>query len=138
MSDDIYNAKNMEVRFSNGDYVTTLNSNMARDQNVSSENIEMLKETHILRALIFAAMERTDNITTLKNFAKMFERLEFLQQELWGFKKDSNWHQWFDVPKCKCPKLDNADRIGSEESVMNSDCPIHGDENRKVKPNKIY
>jgi len=128
MSDDIYNAKNMDVYFSNGDYITSLSSRMARDQKVSAEDIEMLKDTHVMRALIFSAMERTDNTTTLKNFAKMFERLEFLQQELWGFKKDSNWHCWFEVPKCTCPTLDNADRIGSEENVMNSTCPIHGDE----------
>lgn len=128
MFDDVYHEKNMEVRFSNGDYITSLNSRMVRERKLSAEDIEMLKDTHVMRALIFSAMERTDNTTTLKNFAKMFEKLEFLQQELWGFKKDSNWHWWFEVPKCTCPRLDNADRIGSEENVMDSTCPIHGDE----------
>jgi hypothetical protein len=126
MSSDIYNAKNMDVHFSNGDYITSLSLKMARDQKVSAEDIEMLKDTHIMRALIFSAMKRTDNTTTLKNFAKMFEKLEFLQQELWGFKKDRSWHRWFEVPKCTCPKHDNAARVGSEENVMDSTCPIHG------------
>lgn len=127
--DDIYSSKNMAVYFDNGDFVTSLNGRLAEKQNLSAEDIEMLKDTHVMRALIFRAMERSDDTATLKDFAALFERLEYLQQELWKFGKDKNFHRWFEVPKCSCPQLDNLDRIGHEDNVINLSCIIHGNKN---------
>ena len=127
--DDIYSVENMTARFDNGEVAAALNTGLAKRQNLSAEDIEMLKDTHVMRALIFQAMERSDDVATLKSFAAMFERLEYLQQELWKFGKDKNFHRWFEVPKCSCPVLDNLDRIGHEDNVINLSCIIHGDKN---------
>jgi len=126
---DIYSSENMAVYFDNGEFITYLNSRLAEKQNLSAEDIEMLKDTHVMRALIFQAMERTDDATELRSFAKMFENLEYLQQELWKFEKNKNFHRWFEVPKCSCPKLDNLDRIGHDYNLIDLSCIIHGDKN---------
>jgi len=135
MDNDIYSAENLAVYFSDGNYITTLNGRLARKQKISAEDIEMLKDTHIMHRLIFQAMERVNEVTKLKRLAKMFEDLEFLQQELWKFGKDSKFHRWFDVPKCSCPKLDNADRIGTDFNIYDLKCIIHGGKLKQIETN---
>lgn len=126
--ENIYDVENLEVRFANGDYITSLNIRLVKKQELSADTIEMLKMTHVMRAMIFKVMNNTDNVSILKRFARMFENLEYLQQELWGFKKDSNYHYWFEVPKCSCPSLDNRDCNGSEMKIIDLKCTIHGGE----------
>jgi hypothetical protein len=109
-----------------GKVITRLNSMLVKRQKVSPENVELLKHTHVTRYRIFEKMEATDNVAELRQLAKDFEDLEFYQQELWGFPKDKNFHRWFKVPKCLCPKMDNMDRIGSSFGVTVENCPIHG------------
>lgn len=126
MKKDIYSDDNLSVYNSDGDFITCLNYILVKKQNLSEDDIELLKLTHIIRALIFKAMKLTDNASELKRQASIFESLEFLQQELWKFEKNKNHHCWFEVPKCTCPILDNLDRIGFEDCVINDSCPIHG------------
>lgn len=66
------------------------------------------------------------NNKALKMLANMFESLEFEQQTLWKFDRNKNFHYWFDIPGCSCPKMDNRDRIGTEHRIMIDTCPIHG------------
>ena len=87
--------------------------------------INELKQTHEDRFRIFEAMENTNDVKDLKEFAFQFECLEYEQQKLWGFPQDRNFHCWYDVPKCSCPKMDNADNKGSEYRIISADCPIH-------------
>jgi len=129
MTNDIYSVENLTAHFADGETAAVLNTHLARNQQLSAEEIELLKDTHVMRVLIFTAMEKTDDPKILKGFAKIFEDLEYTQQELWGFGKDSKFHRWFEVPKCSCPKLDNLDRIGHKDNVINLSCVIHGDEN---------
>jgi len=104
-------------------------NNIGKDpwnKGLTAEDIELLKDTHVMRRIIFNCMEQTDDTSHLKRFAKMFEDLEFLQQELWKFGADKNFHRWFEVPKCTCPILDNFDRLGSESNVVDITCKVHG------------
>ncbi len=126
---DIYNHKNMEVRHANGQYITTLNVLLVKKQNLSADTIEMLKMTHVARAIIFTTMRNTNVTIALKRLALIFENLEYIQQELWGFEKNKNNHMWFEVPKCSCPKLDNIDYNSSELRIIDRKCIIHGMEN---------
>ena len=123
---DIYSQENMDVFTDNGEYITSLNAHLARKQGLSAEDIELLKDTHVMRRIIFNCMEQTDDTSHLKRFAKMFEDLEFLQQELWKFGADKGFHRWFEVPKCSCPTIDNLDCLGSEVDVVDIKCKVHG------------
>ena len=124
--DDIYSAENLSVYDLNGNFLYGLNTRLAERQKLTAEDIELLKLSHIMRDLIFKAMEATDDRDTLRKLAQRFETLEYMQQELWGFEKDKRFHRWFEVPKCSCPKLDNQDWIGSDHDIVSLNCIIHG------------
>jgi hypothetical protein len=111
---------------------TQLNYYLAERQGLDDATMEQLIETHIERLQIFEMMENTDDVEQLKRLAKDFRNLEFEQQALWGFDRNEDFHRWFNVPKCSCPKLDNMDFIGTEYNIYVDNCPIHGDEVRKA------
>lgn len=111
----------------NGKYVTSLNGRMAIAQGVNDDQLEGLKASHLLRRELFQlASERTDNSFALEMLAKVFDCLEDEQQKLWNFKVDPNYHRFFDMPGCTCPKMDNAERLGTPYKIHSEDCPIHG------------
>ena len=122
----MYTDKELTVYYNN-EPITRLNSSLVIRQGVTPENLEELKRSHVLKYMIFEAAKNTDDQETLRALAKIFERLEFAQQRLWGFPEDSSHHRWFDFPQCACPKMDNAERLGtSAGQIINTSCPIHG------------
>jgi len=103
-----------------------LNPGFIKQQEI--KDIETIKElllTHEDRCRIFEAMENTDDPDDLKMYAQQFETLEFEQQKLWGFEPNNTYHRWWEVPKCTCPQLDNADNYPSKYRIINGNCPIH-------------
>jgi len=103
-----------------------LSSGFVKQQEI--EDIETIKElllTHEDRCRIFEAMEDTDDVEDLRMYAQQIETLEFEQQKLWGFEPNNTYHRWWEVPKCTCPKLDNADRYPSKYRIIAGNCPIH-------------
>jgi len=116
----------MSVCHDDGTFVCTLNGALAKKQGLHAIEIELLKISHLTRDLLFRTMEQTDNPVILRKLADKFDELEFEQQKLWHFDEDKNFHRWFEVPKCTCPKLDNEDLIGCEQKVIDLKCIIHG------------
>lgn len=58
---------------------------------------------------------------------QMIEDIEFILQMLWGFPIDANFHShWIDIAGCKCPRLDNMERIGYGR-VINEACYWHAE-----------
>ena len=54
------------------------------------------------------------------------EFTEYFLQQLWGFKLDRNFHtHWWRIKGCTCPSLDNLDRVGTGQRVINVTCPWH-------------
>jgi hypothetical protein len=123
---DIYSSENMDIFTDNGEFITSLNRRLVIKQGLTAEEIELLKDTHVVRRILFNCMEATDDAIHLRRFAKVFEELENCQQELWKFGANKSFHRWFEVPKCSCPKLDNQDCLGSEVDVVDLTCKIHG------------
>lgn len=75
---------------------------------------------------ILKKMENTNDKYLLRSLARRVERLEFIQQDLWRFPLDESYHFWYRVPKCTCPKMDNAEAWGvRNHRIIVSDCPIH-------------
>lgn len=100
-----------------------LNGYLIEQQNII--DVETLKKAHIVRHHIFEKMKQTNYSPTLKNLAKRAERVEYIIQKLWGFPQDRNYHRWWNLPGCTCPKLDNEDRWGTPYRIYVEYCPIH-------------
>lgn len=110
-----------------GTLISVLNPQLADQQGVTDQQLEALRASHIIRAELFkAATHGIDNDLLLTMVANVFDALETEQQKLWNFPPDPNHHRFFDVPGCRCPKHDNAERIGTPSRIYSNDCPIHG------------
>jgi hypothetical protein len=109
-----------------GKVISYLNPNLIKKNGLSINEVAKIKSLHCSKYIVFQAMENTDDVTTLKYYAKIVEGIEYDLQGTWHFAKSSMMHRWFDVPKCKCPKLDNEERMGTKFRIFSADCPIHG------------
>jgi hypothetical protein len=68
----------------------------------------------------------TDKVQ-LRNIAEQVKETEFQLQACWNFSINENYHiYWYRIPHCKCPKMDNRERVGTGMNIFSADCPIHG------------
>ena len=96
-------------------------------QNLDVSELRALKSLHAEKLKYFKLMEETDDQAKLREYAGEVKFIEFEMQKNWHFPQDETFHEWYRVPKCTCPKMDNADRRGTKYMVINQQCPIHGD-----------
>lgn len=103
-----------------------LNENLLEKQKVTEDNIEKIRLLHIQKLELFDKMNEESDSIKLRDFAKEFEGIEFKLQALWNFPINKNYHEWYTVPKCSCPKMDNKEYRGTEFRIYNQECLIHG------------
>lgn len=104
-----------------------LNEHLIARQRLTDEDVKALVKVHKRKLALFDKLEKTDDVKVLKRGALSLQRIEFEMQRIWGFPLDENFHEWYLIPKCTCPKYDNADRRGTPYKVVNGSCPVHGD-----------
>ena len=109
----------------NGMLLNCLNPALINRNGLSTKEVEHLKRLHCELYEVYLKMEATDDKTELRDLAKEVTRIEFEQQKNWRFFQDEKKHRWFDVPKCRCPKVDNEERLGTPFKIISADCPIH-------------
>lgn len=102
-----------------------LNSRLIENQNVSKENQDIIHKLHEIKHYVYQFMEETDDSDKLRKYAGIVESIEYKLQVHWGFKIDKNFHEWFDVPKCACPKMDNREMKGTPYKTISGACKIH-------------
>lgn len=111
-----------------GEYITMLNPRLAARQKVTDDQLQALRASHVVRRAIFDVAEANrTHPTTLRMLATLFAHLESQQQELWNFGANPDFQRFFDLPGCTCPKMDNAERLGTPYKIYDPGCPIHGD-----------
>lgn len=112
--------------FNKDEIIAYLNVGLAARQKVTDSQLAALKVSHQLKNAIFKmAAEHREHGPTLQMLAKVVTALEFEQQGLWNFTPDENYHHFWEVPGCSCPKYDNQERLGSPYKVYNGSCKIH-------------
>lgn len=104
-----------------------INYKLADKLGLSQEVKNKIESRHRIRDKIEELMKETDNKRFLKALKDIWHLNEFKLQELWGFKRDINYHKWWNLPKCSCPKIDNEDTYPLGYYVLNSSCVLHGD-----------
>jgi len=111
-----------------GDISYHINTRMLLDRGLGEKELQDIVKLHIEKLKIFELMEQTDETYRLKQYAKIVEYIEYCLQDIWGFPRNKNYHEWYLIPKCKCPTMDNSDCKGSRYQIINGSCPIHGDD----------
>ena len=111
----------------NGKPAYDLNARLVLNQGLDASELRALKALHAEKLKYFDLMNETDDAVALRKYAKEVEFIEFEMQKNWHFPQDSRFHEWYKVPKCSCPKLDNKDRQGTEYRIIDPKCVIHGD-----------
>ena len=111
----------------NGKPIYNPNSSLILRQGVDASELRHLKFLHAEKLKYFDLMKETDEKEKLKEYAHEVECIEFEMQKAWHFTQDRNFHEWYKVPKCTCPKMDNADNRGTNRRIIVMDCPVHGE-----------
>jgi hypothetical protein len=109
--------------------IGSLNPDFVEKQGITNAAVKKLKKLHGEKESIFEQMEATDDKVELRELVKGLQEVEFKMQEAWGFYKDVRYHSWwYRAPKCSCPKMDNAEKIGTGFSIITAKCVLHGEE----------
>ena len=114
------------VKDKDGKAIGRLNRALVEKQGISEEAQRKIIRSHEVLNKVYDQMSIIANPEKLRHLAKRVTRIEFIQQDLWKFDRNANFHNWFEVPGCKCPKMDNRERKGTEYGIINTECPIHG------------
>lgn len=105
--------------------LTKLNGSLAERQGVTLERLAKLKESHVDRYLTERQLEQASRVEDIQMLFQEWTRLNFLQQKLWGFPEDANFHPSHRLPHCLCASMDNDERLGTPYRVVVRGCPIH-------------
>lgn len=104
-----------------------LSPTLALKQGITYEDLDKLKKLHQIRLELFEESRSLNTTSENRQLAERVEHLEFELQKAWKFTPDKKFHSWwFQVPTCKCPKLDNLDSLGTGFCVISGNCPLHG------------
>ena len=106
--------------------LSTINQNLVNRQKVSADDVQKIVKLQTIRKYFYDFIELSDDKEEIRRLDKIITQIEFQLQKLWGFPQDRNFHRWFDVPKCSCPKWDNAESLGSDFRIINPNCILHG------------
>lgn len=103
-----------------------LNKKLIKKQKLTYKEIKKIHQLHSLKKIVFEWISTTTCKEDLKNLVKIVTELEFSLQRSWKFTEDIKCHKFWEVPKCKCPQIDNNERWPHGYYVINNNCPIHG------------
>ena len=110
---------------------TILNKRLIEQQGISNDDVAELEYLHDVRETLFRRAQNCDptfapDLQELQLYADLLESLEYNMQRVWKFPQDSAFHSWwYQLPHCKCPKLDNSDPIYRGRRIISGECPVH-------------
>ncbi len=103
-----------------------INVHHPRYNHLSEEAISNIQKLYEVEDLHIKKMIATNNQEQLMLLEDDWHNIQFELQKQWGFKEDINYHKWWYLPKCRCPKMDNEDFWPTGYYVKVEDCPLHG------------
>lgn len=109
--------------------VLVVNPALIRKQGLGSDRVEKILRLHIDRLELVDRMRELDPTKDLQELLDLelkHRENQYALQEAWGFSRDRSMHDWFEVPHCSCPKMDNRERKGTEYQIRSLDCIYHG------------
>jgi len=112
--------------------MTLLNEKLAKKQKITDKQRENLDKLYEELDVLFGyakVLNDTDQLTSANahKLADKVRNIEFELQENWNFSQNPLCHTWWNkIDGCRCPKLDNIDRFGTDK-IINTKCPYHGE-----------
>ena len=111
--------------------VIRLNEDLIASRGLSKKQVKKILKVHkeklkILHMMREWSIESFDFQYALRTMANNITDIEFKLQALWGFPQSREYHKFWELPQCGCPKMDNDDRYPSGIYVYSEGCPIHG------------
>lgn len=108
--------------------VSRLNSDLVAAHDLDEGQITKIKKLHVEKYKMVRLMELSskEEVQVLREIASAISDIEFELQKEWGFTQDANFHRWWNLPHCACPKLDNEDAYPSGYYVVSDACVLHG------------
>jgi hypothetical protein len=101
-----------------------INYDLARRRGLSPETIVEIEKLQEYRELLGKLY--LDGGISAAHYREAWTVNEFNLQALWQFPLDTNYHMFWRMAGCKCPKMDNEDAWGAGYQVYANDCSIHG------------
>lgn len=102
-----------------------LNKNLICRQNLTNVEVRHIEKLHDARLDILEQMLTETDPDKLVNLALMHRCNQFSLQKAWKFPLNADFHDWYEVPGCTCPKMDNQDMKGTPYHIYSGDCKIH-------------
>lgn len=100
-----------------------INHDLARERNLDPETIQKIEEYQNFRTVL-GEMYKAGKIGA-RVYREEWVSNEYKLQDLWGFERNPNFHKFWEMEGCTCPKLDNEDEY-PYRNFVNTSCPIHG------------
>ena len=104
-----------------------VNYDLARKRNLSPETIAKIEAMHDYRKTL--GEQYKAGTISAEEYKEEWEENEYCLQAAWGFPLDLNYHMFWEMEGCTCPKMDNRDSWGTMYHYYDYDCPLHGAKN---------
>ena len=107
----------------NGVTHTYINPYLVKKQNLSKNQVDKIIQLHIQRI----ALEEGFNVSHYDG-QKYFDAWTQNQNELqeaWGFDVNQNYHRFWSMKGCSCPRIDNEDAYPTGYYVFSGGCDVH-------------
>ncbi len=103
-----------------------LNHRLIVQKELTDTEVEAILALHKRRIDIEDLMMASHDVGELGILNDQWLEVQYQLQEAWKFEFNPDFVRWFDVPRCSCAKLDNAEALGTPYHIYNQECPIHG------------
>lgn len=101
-----------------------INMQLANERKLSDEDIKNIIYRQKYRETL--AEMYTSGKYSARLYQEEWTANEFELQKLWGFPEDQQYHKFWKMQGCTCPKMDNEDAYPTGFYVNNGSCPLHG------------
>lgn len=106
-----------------------INPRLVAKQGLTEVEVDAIKALQVKRAVITDAMAAailTGDPVRLAELKLAWTENEFELQDAWKFPRNENFHRFWDIPCCECPRMDNDERWPVGYYIYNAHCPVHG------------
>lgn len=112
----------MKLNFTTTREKIQLNYLLVLKQKLSEEDVKEIKRLHKKIARLYDKIEKTKDKAILQEIEDATMDL----QRAWKFEPNKNYHEFWRIPGCECPKYDNEDLKGVDLAIYSQNCPWHG------------